>query len=640
MVRWLIDTEQAASSGTAQVSKNLPGGLYQGLQRNRHGMSSRRRPTTDLGTVILHWVMVAAFGAAALSGLRIAADEPGLAWLTWLNPVLPTDNLWLWHVGAGTSLTATLAAYAVYVIRARLQARVSLDATHLRLLTSSGRQRWGAAGSVAYWLMIAALLLVTASGFLLFDGFGGSILSLHLLAAWVCLVFPFAHVGLHWANGGWNQVLRIVRPTALVVANPPPDFAELLAHHLERGSMAPVLATAATASGLGGSGSPARVSEASRRRPMLWALIIGFILLAGVIGLEPMTRQYLVVPQIAAAAAPRLNGDLSDPAWSGIPVTTLLTQHGANFGGGGESLVEVRAVHDNTNIYFAFTWTDPTRSLKHLPLIKHQDGWHLVETAHDVADEQTYFEDKFAVLISRPVLPLIGAAIHLAAKPLAGMPGGLTGRGLHYTANGSFADVWQWHADHANIIDDGVFSGPAQPHPDQVAGHSRYTGGYTAYRGRARYADNFDPHATDDTAAPLRPRRLPKDIAAMATALGRISDSPENSEADAARWWMTEAESAPYSDAADAEIPIDTVIPGVIVFKMPNGVHPAITGAARWSAGRWTLTLTRTLAPPADTDVRIETGSMLWVAAFDHAETRHTRHLRPLTLELQNAQAP
>jgi hypothetical protein len=35
-----------------------------------------RHPKTDYGTVILHWLFVAAFGVAFVSGMRIATEAP------------------------------------------------------------------------------------------------------------------------------------------------------------------------------------------------------------------------------------------------------------------------------------------------------------------------------------------------------------------------------------------------------------------------------------------------------------------------------------------------------------------------------------------------------------------------------------
>ena len=59
-----------------------------------------------------------------------------------------------------------------------------------------------------------------------------------------------------------------------------------------------------------------------------------------------------------------------------------MTSEGGNFDGKGETRIEIRAVHDGTWAYFLFTWEDPTRSLKHLPLVKEVDGWHLLHDGY------------------------------------------------------------------------------------------------------------------------------------------------------------------------------------------------------------------------------------------------------------------
>ena len=40
-----------------------------------------RHPKTDYGTVILHWLFVAAFGVAFVSGMRIATEAPDRLWI-------------------------------------------------------------------------------------------------------------------------------------------------------------------------------------------------------------------------------------------------------------------------------------------------------------------------------------------------------------------------------------------------------------------------------------------------------------------------------------------------------------------------------------------------------------------------------
>ena len=57
-------------------------------------------------------------------------------------------------------------------------------------------------------------------------------------------------------------------------------------------------------------------------------------------------------------------------------------------------------------------------------------------------------------------------------------------------------------------------------------------------------------------------------------------------------------------------------------------------GAARWGAGKWTLEVARRL-DAEHPDAPIGSNTRMWVAVFDHAQTYHTRHIRPVHLQLQ-----
>ena len=63
-------------------------------------------------------------------------------------------------------------------------------------------------------------------------------------------------------------------------------------------------------------------------------------------------------------------------------------------------VVEIRAVHDGTFAYFSFVWDDPTRSMKHLPLAKTRSGWRLLQDKFDHEDANAFYQDKFAVLLA------------------------------------------------------------------------------------------------------------------------------------------------------------------------------------------------------------------------------------------------
>jgi hypothetical protein len=608
-------------------------------------MSRGRPPSTDVGTVLLHWLLAAVFVVLVATGMRIASANPGLGWLGLLDPVLPMENLWFWHLVAAAGLIAVLAAYAGYVVRARLGQRMRLDRVRLSLLLRRGRPRWAAANVVAVWALLGALGTEIITGTALFLGGGHLWLSLHLHATWLLIALVVIHVVLHLTYGGGPQLLRILRPDRLVMAPPPPDLAELLAEQLalrDRDGAAQAKSAApepARSASDGAAAAPALQRRASeqRARPLARALAIGAIVLALVALVEQATRATLEIKRIERATAPRLDGDLSDPVWSAAPVVAVLTQHGAGFAGTGESLVEIRAVHDGEFAYFALVWTDPTRSLKHLPLVKRPDGWYLAQTRHDIADEDELHEDKLALLLAQPSLHLIGAAIHLSHTPLAGKPPSLTGRGLHYTPDGSTADVWQWRASHAGTagyIENCHFGGPAEPTPEQAERGARYAGGFAPDPGPPAYRANFSAEPPGGFQTPIVPRRLPANAAAMMRAMGRIQDDAEYSESENARWWMTEQESVPYSASADATIEVGTVVPGVIALAGVREDAASVRGAARWAAGRWVLELTRRLHTGSKWDLPIATGMLLWVAAFDHSETRHTWHPRPIRLEV------
>ena len=98
---------------------------------------------------------------------------------------------------------------------------------------------------------------------------------------------------------------------------------------------------------------------------------------------------------------------------------------------------------------------------------------------------------------------------------------------------------------------------------------------------------------------------------------------------------MTEAESLPYSPELDARYPINALIPGVIIAGKYSGDRADVRCAARWAAGRWALEIARRLDTGSQYDVPIVSGVLMQVAAFDRSQIRHTRHIRPVRLEVE-----
>ena len=70
----------------------------------------------------------------------------------------------------------------------------------------------------------------------------------------------------------------------------------------------------------------------------------------------------------------------------------------------------------------------------------------------------------------------------------------MTGRGLHFTADGILADVWQWKATSGGPtgwMDDDYFGPPREPTPLQASNAAPYRGGFAPDPGTANYSDNF-----------------------------------------------------------------------------------------------------------------------------------------------------
>ena len=188
-------------------------------------------------------------------------------------------------------------------------------------------------------------------------------------------------------------------------------------------------------------------------------------------------------------------------------------------------------------------------------------------------------------------------------------------------------------------MDDAHIGPPLDPTPMQAANVVPYRGGFSADPGATNHKDNFTIEA-DTSGGPQRsrliaPLRLPRVAETTTAAMGAVDLDPDHGDSEGARWYMTEQESVPYSTEADARIPTGTVIPGIIVNGEFSGDRADIRCAARWATGYWALEVKRRLDASSKFDVPIRNGVSMRLAAFDHSQIRHTRHVRPIRLEVE-----
>jgi hypothetical protein len=586
-----------------------------------------------LGTIVLHWTLVVALVVSTLTGLRISSNGKGATLARSIEAWLPAHNVWFLHIVAGVSVMVVAAAYPTYLSRTGLARRVRLDWSRVRGLWMAGSARWRGLNVLLYWLLFIVLAALLISGLALHRGFGGWLVVFHRSLMWVVVGYTICHILTHVAFGGLGQLMRVFRPS------PIPATAQSIPRDEDDDDSPPARS----------------VPLVSRRANIVaWTGLAGLAVAIGFFWVDHVSRDTLHIQRVSKSAAPRVSEGLSDAAWRTATPLLIRTQQGANLDGSGESTVEIRAVYDGDTAYFAFTWEDSTHSLKNFPLLKAIDGWHRLtdetqlskfglmppapeKEAHENSNfEDSYVEDRFAIMLSKTEKPFGPGAFHMGPKPLEDKPPSSSGRGLHYTTDGSSVDVWVWHAasgsDTAQCDYDRI-GAPAAPSADQLIGRTAYKGGYLSDPAQTTVTDNFvrtDPIAHPDQVIPIR---LPKDLPTTLAAMGRIDLDADHGESDGARWFLTADESIPYSSAADMQIPIGTIIPGVLSSTI-RVAPESLRCVARWAAGRWTLITARPLAASGD-HVPIADGTFMWVAVFDHTSARHTRHIRPIRLELK-----
>ena len=542
--------------------------------------ASAKRPRADAPTVVLHWLVFVTLLLSLVTGLRISADSEDAVLARALSPVLMQGDVHGLHLVSATALVFAAVAYVVYLWRAVLGSRVALGAAGLR--SRDRDTRWASVNRILYWIAFALIIVAGVTGALLYFApqliSSAAVLTVHLAAAWGIIAYVAVHVAAQAVIGGMHQLLKIFSPRVAYTG---------------AGAIAMGVSLAAVAAILSSNGH---------------------------VTIQPLKLA-------ATEQSPLIDGDPGDAVWANAKPVSIHTTQGANVPGG-EVSVRVRGVHDSDNAYLLFEWPDATRSQKHLPLVKTDEGWKVMESKYGIQDEDGYYEDKFGVMLAR-TSKIGGGATHMGPKPLDDKPGSPNKRGLHYTTDGGIVDVWHWKSVRTRVlgqIDDNYF-GPPMPAPNDT--RARYTGGYTQ---DPDSGGGFDQNWTTIAGSKfVQPKRLPRDFAALQARMGNIALDPK--AGDDGQWWLSLAETVPYAKQLDT-YPVGTVIPSVLIDKPFEGDRGDITAKASWKDGWWRLEVVRRLDTHSKYDVPIANGTHLWVAVFDHTQTRHTRHLHPVRIHL------
>lgn len=329
------------------------------------------------------------------------------------------------------------------------------------------------------------------------------------------------------------------------------------------------------------------------KRAIAWAAILISAALAAVLLGSGTTRLAAQQPELVAVKvphAPRLDGT-AESLWNGATPITIKVAGGANQGAHD---VTLRAVYTGDSVYFMARWNDRTHSLRRFPWVKQPDGtWKQLSTSTE-HDENTYYEDKFAMIwdINVSGFQQAGCFVtcHAGEKPAG------SSYGNKYTRNpGELGDIWHWKSVRTN---------PVSQIDDQYLDSARYDAEKAS--GAGRHSDPKEAGGyTNNTS---------KDGKLPAFAPQGFKPAPP--------YWIVDSQKTAFDDSkykAGAEVPGILVAP----FKGDRGDIP---GRGAYKDGMWTLEWGRKLVTGSKFDVQYSDLTKAYhfgVAVFDNAQVRH-----------------
>lgn len=509
--------------------------------------------------VLLHFAVIVLTLTSLLTGLRIATQS--YPQLLQFSALLPQGYMHGLHSYSAIGLIAVSLGYIVYlIVSATKSVGTSNRSSFHRIVIRSG-----------YLILLTSIL----TGTLLYLGIFSSALLLesHFWSAVAMLAYVILHAGGHFVHYGASIFNRILMPALSTVKK-----------------------------------------EVSVSASVLVVSVALFFFMDG------KAYHVLSVKQIPVTTLIKIDGSADETVWGDAEAVVINTFGGANFQRG-QSKVTIKAVQNSYDLFFHFSWDDPTKSLQHLPLYKSTEGWKVMESNFYRFDEKQYYEDKFAVMISTNCELGASKTAYLGPKPLSDKPANWHGKGYHYSDDGEIRDLWHWKAVRTNdmrLADDNFIGEPDV----NREGLRRYSAGYLADgKESGGYVMNWQWYTPDG----VTPKRLPKDPTEL-DAYQTAGNSDELS------WVIPWYDYDLYSPDKDV-YPVGTVMPSVIYTSNRfEGDRADVQARAEWHEGRWSLEIARSIDTGSAYDIVLKEGICVWVSAFDHAQIAHTRHVLPVRL--------
>jgi hypothetical protein len=501
---------------------------------------------------VLHWLAISIFLLNLWSGINISIDQRRISLIGeswWLGMSMPI----FWHLIFAVALVTLVVMYLIYFY---LRVRTTRSPIHPK--SSKGLAR-----RLLYIPIILLMLTGALQLFMSLERTANAVRMIHFCFAVFSVLLIMQHIVVEIADGGFSRVSRFL--------------------------------------------------FSIRIRKFLPLICILFVVGTLILGTGFFAYTWFRSNQIEVAkvdARLEIDGDGNDLQWSNSKAKVVNTYFGFPYFR--TIPVEVRMVHDGMSLYVLAKWPDPTRSVDHLPMIKMSKGWEIRQDGFFQNDENTYYEDKFAVMIGSGPFDAIRSVFLKRDQ----------GRGGHVMPEGEIVDVWHWKSvrnQNFAKLDDSFFGPRLNTYPAQ----RRYTWGYSADPLLAGgFIENWR-YAKPDTVEPIR---LPRDPATIQ----RFNEESSRSLEHALHWFET----MPYRTELDT-YPVGTVMPSVVWIHPNEGDRGNVRAAGKWKDGYWTLEMSRNLVTDSRYDKEISNGAYFWFATFDHAQTRHTYHIQPLRLVMK-----
>ncbi|MDR7426571.1 MAG: ethylbenzene dehydrogenase-related protein [Armatimonadota bacterium] len=281
-----------------------------------------------------------------------------------------------------------------------------------------------------------------------------------------------------------------------------------------------------------------------------------------------------------------------DAVWNQAKPITIRVTGGANQG---SHDVVLRAIYTTDSVYFLAQWNDQTESLRRFPWEKQADGsWKQLKTSTE-HDENTYYEDKFAVMWNNNISGFeqsgCFATCHAGEKPAG------SAYGNKYTPNpGEWGDIWHWKAVRTN---------PVGYIDDQYVDSARYDKDKAPEAGR---------HSDPKTGGGYTDNK---------TADGKLPAFALPGNKPAPPFWILDAEKTPFDNS---KYKAGDQVPGIIVAPFA-GDRGDIRAKGVYANGQWSLEWGRKLTTPGEKDVQFKDLSKAYafgIAVFDNAQVRHS----------------